>query len=113
MFDDLGNLSSKNDSNKKCEDLKLQRCGFVLAVSARILQPDVYRDFLQLSAQLPESCESLLTFIDRHQVVETARAQAIHYLESAIAELNSELKLQPEEKRIVESIQSALRGSYE
>lgn len=113
MFDDIGNLSSSSNPEKKCEDMKLKRVGYVFGVASRVLSSEDFARLIQLANELPASCEELLLLLKTNEVPKVARDEAETFLRSVWMEMKTELGLVPNETAIIEWLQSCLVRSYE
>ncbi|NJL24884.1 MAG: polyprenyl synthetase family protein [Calothrix sp. SM1_5_4] len=89
MFDDLGNVSSKADPAKRCEDLRLRRLSFVCATAAEILDAADYQEFFRLLVGLPAAADEVFAFLSERGVLCAGRAKARAYLDEAIAALRA------------------------
>ena len=79
-LDDIGNLTSLSNPQKKYEDLKLMRPSFLWAVIAQTLQPKDYNDFIK-KISLSKESEVLDELVVKLNLNELALNYAIKYKE--------------------------------
>lgn len=88
MFDDIGNLASQNDPEKRMEDLLNRRISFVWGFAAKQMSVEQYQEFLELVNQLPEA-EPMQNFLLQYEFVSRAKREAAELLEDSFAKLLS------------------------
>lgn len=113
MFDDIGNLSSSHNPQKRAEDLKLKRPNFVSMIAAQTLPSNDYRIFMEMIESLPGNVESVLSFLKVRGVLTGARDHARGFLDEAIANLSGDIHIKNEELLVLEEIKRLLESSYE
>jgi geranylgeranyl pyrophosphate synthase len=112
MFDDIGNLSSSHNIDKRCEDLKLKRVGYIFGVASRVLGEPGFSELIALSNLLPESCERVLSLLAEGQVAQIASHEASFYLSGVIDTMATDLKLENQETEQMAWLKSCLVESY-
>ena len=112
MFDDLGNLTSQKNPEKKGEDLKLRRPSFAFSMAAQFLPPPQYQEFLRLLNQ-EDKIESSINFLMDHGVCKKGKAFASSTLEKAIVEFKTDFKIDESQCEFLSLFQNILETSYE
>ncbi len=114
MFDDIGNLVSNKNPDKRFEDLKNARPGFVWSVAAEMMTKEEFSLFCSLVPRLPETERDVVGLLNEVRVIERARAKANIYLEVALKKLDSP-PLSPDEATIarLRTLQQELTTAYE
>lgn len=109
MFDDIGNLSSKANSEKKGEDLKLRRPSFLFAVASESLSNSQYREFLGSL----ESVDGAISYIQRHRLDSIAKTKALAHLKETLKQFEGSFQIAGEEQEILSQLFKKLVQSYE
>lgn len=113
MFDDIGNLTSSRNPEKRCEDLRLKRVGYVFGVASRLLSADQFKELVELTARLPDSCERIIELLSARFVQDTARTEAVEFLSKVLRDMQVDLDLTPKEIEQLEWLKTCLVRSYE
>jgi geranylgeranyl pyrophosphate synthase len=92
MFDDLGNVTGKCEPSKKFEDLILTRPSWVWASAARHTSDREFEMFIAAVRALPDDGE-LVSWFQRHGVLEKARRCANRFMESVFGSLQRSLSM--------------------
>lgn len=112
MFDDIGNLTSSHNPEKRCEDLKLKRVGYIFGIASKVLPASRFTELIGLSSLLPGSCSSVIELLDQNEISNVAKKEAIQYLSNVIDTMGSELHLKPKEIEQMAWLKSCLVESY-
>lgn len=113
MFDDIGNLASSKNPEKRFEDLKNARPGFVWSVAAQEMTAEEFAKFCSLSKLLPESRDRIVAHLEEHRILELARAKARDYLADAFEKLETSLTPRLEIVARLKRLQQELSSAYE
>lgn len=113
MLDDLGNFTGKagKPDPKRWEDLRLRRPSWVWASVARHATEAEFSEFVAVVQALPDE-EPLLAWTKGKPFVETARAEAEAYLETALSMLEAAVgssKIVDEIKQLGRTLAKAYR----
>ena len=112
MLDDVGNLVSPGNPEKKCEDLKLRRLGYVLCVASQTMQPHAYRQLMNLMLDADCSPGEIMKLLEFHGVAGLAGERAKEFLKLLSNEMVRELSLDADEAKTIEALASELAGAY-
>lgn len=113
MFDDLGNIHSRKNPIKRCEDLKLHRIGHIFSVCAQEMSPEQFSMFLNLTAQLPATSDKVEEMLETHDIEKKALLVAVKFLNETTNKLSHELQLQSDELNELLLISNKLLGAYD
>jgi geranylgeranyl pyrophosphate synthase len=113
MFDDIGNLSTKDGKEvlKQYEDLKLKRPSWIWAVAASYSSATDYAAFREAVGLLP-AVTRLEEWLERHAVRTRAKSLAIEYLDRAFNPLEERLG-KDEKTQWIRQVGEKLRRAYE
>lgn len=90
MFDDIGNLRSSRDIEKRFEDLRLRRASYLWEVASEKLSPTDFVRFVELSGCLPEATEEFVEFLELTQLEFAARREAQDFLKNVLSGLRKQ-----------------------
>jgi geranylgeranyl pyrophosphate synthase len=113
MLNDVGNLHSTADPEKRKEDLLLKRPSWVWAVAATELPPAQYQIFLQRLEHIGADPQALDDFIAHHGLDKTAKEIAIRELNQAFTELADHFSGQPDTLQDTAELIAKLTRAYE
>lgn len=112
MFDDIGNLSSHVNPEKRGEDLKLFRPSYVFAVAAEILSPHLYAEFIGI-LKSGQSVNLAIDFLKAYRVHLCAQEKARANLQRVNEDFEKGFTLKNFEKELLFNITQKLVTSYE
>lgn len=113
MFDDIGNLASNKNSEKRFEDLRNSRPGFVWSVAAQTMSKRDFETFRELAKGLPLSEGELLDHVTRTGLLDAARAKASAYLDDAFEKLETAVRPEPSLVTRLKRLQQELSSAYD
>ncbi|XGC81214.1 polyprenyl synthetase family protein [Bdellovibrio bacteriovorus] len=113
MFDDLGNIHSRKNPVKRCEDLKLHRIGHIFSVCSKAMTPEDFSLFLNLTSQLPQTSDKVEDMLKNFEIEKKALLAAVQFLNETTSKISHELQLQTNELNQLLLITNKLLGAYE
>lgn len=111
MFDDIGNLSSTVNPEKRGEDLRLRRPCFAFSVAAETLAAEDYQQFIRCLSENEDPAVPI-SFLKLFEVDRKGIQKAQKHLDEICFYFGNALNLQIQEKEILQTITSKMVKSY-
>lgn len=113
MFDDIGNIQSRNRGSKWFEDLRLKRITSLMSSAAERLTPNAYRQLMRSIDSPQQNTDSILDQLVDRGVINYAQARANAVLTTAIQELDAKITMEPQHLSALKNLSERLRRAYE